>query len=73
MAAWGAGSVEGRPRSLGEQAIRRVAHGLARDCVANCDNLFTIPKQALRQRRGSLGPEEISRLNSALRIALELD
>jgi mRNA interferase MazF len=49
------------------------AHGLSRDCVANCDNLFTIPKRALSQRRGALGPEEIWRLNDALRVALELE
>lgn len=47
--------------------------GLARECVANCDNLFTIPKRALARRRGSLGPAELDRLNVALRIALELD
>jgi mRNA-degrading endonuclease toxin of MazEF toxin-antitoxin module len=47
--------------------------GLARECVANCDNIFTIPKRVLARRRGALGPEEIRRLNDALRIALELD
>lgn len=47
-------------------------HGLARECVANCDNLFTIPKRALERRRGALGPAELHRLNDALRIALKL-
>ena len=47
--------------------------GLARDCVANCDNLFTIPKRALAARRGSLGPELVFRLDAALRIALDLN
>lgn len=49
------------------------AHGLARECAANCDNLSTIPKAALGRHRGSLGPEEIWRLRAALRLALELD
>ncbi len=49
------------------------AHGLARECVVNCDNLFTVPKRALSRRRGSLGSEELQRLNGALRIALDLD
>jgi mRNA interferase MazF len=49
------------------------AQGLARDCVANCDNLFTVPKSELRARRGSLGPEQLARLRSALATALELD
>ena len=48
------------------------AHGLERECVANCDNLFTIPKRSLGRRRGSLGPEEVDRLNAALRVALDL-
>lgn len=48
-------------------------HGLARDCVANCDNLFTVPKRSLARRRGALGPGDRRRLDDALRIALELD
>ncbi len=48
-------------------------HGLSRDCVVNCDNLFTIPKSALGQRRGALDPGSLLRLGSALRIALDLD
>ena len=49
------------------------AQGLARECVVNCDNLFTLPKRALGRRRGALGPEQLDELNRALRIALELD
>jgi mRNA interferase MazF len=48
-------------------------HGLARECVVNCDNLFTIPKSALGRRRGALDPPSIARLRSALLIALDLD
>lgn len=48
-------------------------HGLTRECVVNCDNLFTVPKRAFGRRRGGLGPEEMHRLNGALRIALDLD
>lgn len=48
-------------------------HGLARDCVANCDNLFTIPKQAVGRRRGALDPESLARLRTALLIALDLE
>jgi len=49
------------------------ANGLSRVSVANCDNLLTIPKAALGRRRGALGPEELFRLNAALRIALDLN
>ena len=48
------------------------AHGLARECVVNCDNLFTVPKRALARRRGSLGAEDLARLDQALRVALDL-
>jgi mRNA interferase MazF len=48
-------------------------HGLARECVANCDNLFTIPKSALERRRGELDPEATARLRVALMIALQLE
>lgn len=47
-------------------------HGLSHDCAANCDNLFTIPKDSLARRRGRLGIEEVERLNEALAIALDL-
>jgi mRNA interferase MazF len=63
------GTIRGLPTEvpLGEQ------HGLARECVINCDNLFTIPKSALGRRRGALDAESLARLASALRIALDLD
>lgn len=48
-------------------------HGLARDCVVNCDDLVTLPKPVLDRYRGSLGPEAIRRLDDALRVALDLD
>jgi mRNA interferase MazF len=48
-------------------------HGLARECVVNCDNLFTIPKRSLGRLRGDLDPASLERLRTALRTALELD
>jgi mRNA interferase MazF len=48
-------------------------HGLRRDSVINCDNLFTVPKSALGRRRGDLGPEELVSLRDALVLALGLD
>jgi mRNA interferase MazF len=48
-------------------------HGLAREFVVNCDNMFTIPKQALSRRRGELDPESVARLRTALLIALDLE
>ena len=47
--------------------------GLSRECVVNCDNLFTIPKQAVGRRRGELDPESVAHLRTALMIALDLE
>ena len=66
-------AVTSRVRDLPTEVPLDTRNGLARDCVANCDNLFTIPKRALERRRGALDPEQRERLNASLRIALELD
>ena len=48
-------------------------HGLSDASVANCDNLLTIEKASLSERCGSLGFEDVRRLDEALRFALQLD
>ncbi len=48
-------------------------HGVSTESVANCDNVFTIPKSALGRRWGKLGPEAMRRFDDALRVALGLD
>jgi mRNA interferase MazF len=60
-------------RELPTEVLLGPAHGLARECVVNCDNLFTVPKAVLGRFRGSLAPEELRDLNGALKIALDLD
>ncbi len=45
--------------------------GLQQESVANCDNLFTLPKSILRPV-GRLGPAKQAELNGALAIALGL-
>jgi mRNA interferase MazF len=47
--------------------------GLDHECVANCDNIFTISKSRLVRRRGWLGLERLQKLDTALRLALGLD
>lgn len=66
-------AVTSRARDLPTEVPLGTANGLARDCVANCDNLFAIPKRALERRRGTLAPDQLRRLNDALRVALEVD
>jgi mRNA interferase MazF len=60
-------------RGLSTEVGLGVREGLRRECVVNCDNLFTMPKSALGPYRGSLGPESLRRLDDALRIALDPD
>lgn len=65
--------VTSRVRGLRTEVPLGPAHGLDRDCVANCDNVLTVPKRALVGYRGSLGTSELMRLNEALTVALGLD
>jgi len=65
--------ITSRVRGLPTEVHLGPAHGLARDCVANCDNLFTLEKRSLGAYRGSLGFDDAGRLDDALRIALDLD
>jgi mRNA interferase MazF len=65
--------VTGTIRGLPTEVPLGPEHGLSRECVVNCDNLFTIPKAALGERRGALDPAALEQLGSALRIALDLD
>jgi mRNA interferase MazF len=66
-------AVTGTIRGLPTEVPLDERQGLARECVINCDNLFTIPKSALGRRRGELDPESLARLRDALMLALELD
>jgi mRNA interferase MazF len=65
--------ITGTIRELPTEVRLGAEHGLARACVANCDNVFTIPKAVLGRRRGSLTEEAVAQLRTALRIALELE
>jgi len=65
--------VTGTVRGLLTEVPLGKEHGLVRDCVVNCDHLFTLPKSALGSRRGELDPEASARLREALVVALGLD
>jgi mRNA interferase MazF len=66
-------TVTGTIRGLPTEVPLGPEHGLAHECVLNCDNLFTIPKTALASRRGALDPEAATSLRKALRLALDID
>jgi mRNA interferase MazF len=47
--------------------------GLPKKCVANADNIVTIPKHWLHSRISALSREKVEALDSALRFSLGLD
>jgi mRNA interferase MazF len=66
-------AITGTIRELPTEVPVGPQQGLSRESVVNCDNLFTIPKQALGRRRGELEPDSLHRLRGALMIALDLE
>jgi mRNA interferase MazF len=66
-------AVAGTIRGLPTEVPLGPRHGLARECVVNCDNLLTIPKSALGRLRGALDAESLARLRTALLIALDVE
>jgi mRNA interferase MazF len=66
-------AITGTVRELPTEVPVGAMQGLSRESVVNCDNLFTIPKQALGRRSGELDPESLHRLRAALMIALDLE
>ncbi len=65
--------VTGTVRGLPTEVPVGTEHGLDRESVVNCDNLFTVSKHELGTRRGDLDSAALERLRPALRIALDLD
>jgi mRNA interferase MazF len=47
--------------------------GLPRRCVANADNVVTIPKAVLEERIAALGSDRLAELDRALRFSLGLE
>jgi mRNA interferase MazF len=62
-----------RVRQIPSEIHLGEAEGLARESIANCDDLQTIPKQVLLQRAGALGVAKIGELDEALRYTLGLE
>lgn len=60
-------------RGVASEVPLNSEHGLEHSSVANCDNLFTLAKARLYNRRGFLQVEDLERLDDALRFAFQLD
>lgn len=54
--------------SLGQE------EGLPEECVANCDNVLTVPKDVLDEHPvGEIASDKIPRVDQALRFALDIN
>ncbi|MEX0993320.1 MAG: type II toxin-antitoxin system PemK/MazF family toxin [Solirubrobacterales bacterium] len=62
-------TIRGHPAEV----VLNTESGLDHESAANCDNVQTVEKTRLLRHRGRLGPEQMLRLDDALRIALQLD
>lgn len=65
--------ITSRVRGLPTEVAVGVEHGLERESVVNCDNLFTIAKDRLGSKRGALDNAALARLRVSLRVALQLE
>ena len=57
---------------LSTQVLVGVKDGLKHDSSIHCDELVSLPKSILTNFVGSLSPQKIEQLNSALSIALDI-
>jgi mRNA interferase MazF len=60
-----------RVRQIPTEVPLGPAHGLARQCVANFDNILPLPKEKLIQRVGRLGAPDLRRACTAARFAIQ--
>jgi mRNA-degrading endonuclease toxin of MazEF toxin-antitoxin module len=47
--------------------------GMPTRCVVNLDDITTLPKILIKERIIALSPEKITRVDAAIRFALDLD
>ncbi|MGH3099812.1 MAG: type II toxin-antitoxin system PemK/MazF family toxin [Thermoleophilia bacterium] len=61
-----------RRRGIATEVPLGPADGVPRACVANADNVLTVPTSRLIRPVGPLAPEKLRAVNDALRFALAL-
>lgn len=57
-------------RGLGSEVVLGRQEGLTGKCVANLDNLLTVPKSRLARQMGMLSKTKVLELNHAVQFAL---
>jgi len=46
--------------------------GLSSSCVANLDNILTVPRDRLKRLMGACDAEKVEQLNTAIKVALDV-
>ncbi|MCP3958478.1 MAG: type II toxin-antitoxin system PemK/MazF family toxin [bacterium] len=59
-------------RGLPTEVVLGRRQGLSSRCVANLDNILTVPRQRLKRMMGTCGPAKVEELDQAIKAALEL-
>jgi mRNA interferase MazF len=62
----------GRLRGLPVEVRLEPRDGVPRACVANADNILTVPKSRITKRVGPLAPDKLRAVEDAVRFALAL-
>jgi mRNA interferase MazF len=57
-------------RGIASEVVLGPRFGLPRKCVANADNIVTIPKRWLEVRITALRPEKLEEVDAAMRFSL---
>ena len=62
----------GRPSPSHVRIEPSAANGLTDVSFAKCEQIYTVSRKGLRQRRGELSPGDLYAVKEALRVVLEL-
>ncbi len=60
-----------RVRNIPTEVPLGRSHGLARECVANFDNITPLPRSTLVRQVGRLGSDELAQACAAARFAID--
>ena len=60
-------------RHLPVEVFLDQSDGMPARCVANLDDITTLPKILIKQRVTALSPDKIQQIDDAIRFALDLD
>ena len=60
-------------RNIPVEVMLDRSDGMPTRCVVNLDDITTLPKILIKERITALSPEKITRVDAAIRFALDLD